>query len=73
MSGNTALREQRIAEAAQALWVAAGSPAGGADAYRAEARAQIAQEERALDETGAESFPASDPPANTGITGPERA
>lgn len=73
MSGATALREKRIEEQAHALWVTAGSPEGGPKAFFDEARLQIAADETAVDETVEESFPASDPPANTGITGPEKA
>ncbi len=73
MSSTTALREKRIQEQAHALWVTAGSPAGGPKAFVDEARLQIAADETAVDETVEDSFPASDPPSNTGITGPEKA
>lgn len=70
MSGNAALREQRIEEEAHALWVAAGSPAQGPAAFREEAVKSIASEETAVDKSVADTFPASDPPAHSGITGP---
>jgi len=73
MSGATPLREKRIEEHARALWITAGSPEGGPQAFFEEARLQIAADETAVDETVEESFPASDPPAHTGITGPEKA
>lgn len=70
MSGNTALRQQRIDEQARALWEAAGSPPPGPEAFRDDASQRIAQEEKAVDTANAQSFPASDPPAHSGITGP---
>jgi len=70
MSGNTALRDQRIDEQARALWEAAGSPPPGPAAFREAASQRIAEQEKAVDEASDESFPASDPPAHTGITGP---
>jgi hypothetical protein len=68
--------EERIRERAYLLWERAGRPEGRADGFWEEARgdeeARAAREEERLDEEARESFPASDPPPHTGITG-ERA
>ena len=69
--------ERRIRERAYALWERAGRPDGRADEFwqqaRAEeARAAAAAEEERIDEEARESFPASDPPSHTGITGEGR-
>ncbi|MDJ0389325.1 DUF2934 domain-containing protein [Roseomonas sp. E05] len=69
--------EQRIRERAYFLWLQAGQPEGMAEAHWLEARAALEAaeheaEEHRLDAEGEDSFPASDPPSHTGITG-ERA
>ena len=70
MSDQQALREQRIRGKAYQLWQEAGSPEGEDEHFWHQGCAATDQEEEALDETVEESFPASDPPANSGITGP---
>ena len=66
--------EQRIREAAYHLWVEAGRPEGGADEFWRRARAQVFAQDAAqgsgeapLDQTLADSFPASDPPNNPAV------
>jgi hypothetical protein len=72
--------EQRIREAAYRLWAEAGRPDGGADEFWRQARAQIFAQEVAQeateggddasqDKTLADSFPASDPPSHSVISG----
>jgi len=66
--------EQRIRERAYELWLQAGRPEGRAEAHWREARAALEAEEREtrerqLDREDEDSFPASDPPSHTGITG----
>ncbi|MFZ4407144.1 MAG: DUF2934 domain-containing protein [Paracraurococcus sp.] len=61
--------QQRIRERAYTLWEQEGRPEGRAAAHWALARHQVAAAEAALDEEGAESFPASDPPAHVPIIG----
>lgn len=58
-------REERIRNRAYELFVARGKQAGAAlsDWLRAEQEIRLAEEDEALDEASAESFPASDPPA----------
>jgi hypothetical protein len=71
--------EQKIRERAYALWQQAGSPEGRHEEFWHQARDEQSRsgstpgdQNRTLsDETGKESFPASDPPANPGIVGPE--
>lgn len=65
-------QEQQIRERAYYLWQAAGSPAGGAEAFwqRALEEHEAAEAEQNLvDREAEDSFPASDPPSFTGITG----
>ncbi|PZW48775.1 Protein of unknown function (DUF2934) [Humitalea rosea] len=71
MSDQQTLREQRLREKAYQLWQEAGSPEGEDDRFWQQAIAATEHEEDALDETVEESFPASDPPANSGIIGPQ--
>jgi hypothetical protein len=59
---------ERIEERARELWVAAGQPADGLAAFRHQAAIELRQDEAAYDKTLADSFPASDPPANSGFT-----
>ena len=68
--------EQRTRERAYLLWERAGCPEGKADEFWAQARRDeavgAAAEDERVDEEGQESFPASDPPSHTGITGEGR-
>jgi Protein of unknown function (DUF2934) len=67
--------ERRTRERAYLLWERAGRPEGEADRFWEQARreeaeeARRAAEEERIDEEARESFPASDPPSHTGITG----
>jgi len=61
--------QQRIRERAYTLWEQEDRPDGRAAEHWALARRQVAAAEAALDEEGAESFPASDPPAHVPIIG----
>lgn len=63
--------EPRIRERAYHLWEHAGRPDGGAEAFWHEARR--IEKEAGVDAASMDSFPASDPPALGGITGPGRA
>ena len=65
---NNRIKAERIAERANELWIAAGEPAGGLAAIQQQAAAELQHEESAYDKTLADSFPASDPPAHSGIT-----
>lgn len=69
--------ERRIRERAHHLWERAGRPDGRADAFWEQARREeearaAAEEDERVDEEARESFPASDPPSHTGITGEGR-
>ncbi len=76
MSGAQDDPERRTRERAYALWERAGRPDGHADEFWEQARrdeaARTAAEEERIDEEVRESFPASDPPSRTGITGEGR-
>jgi hypothetical protein len=70
--------EQIIRERAYRLWQQAGSPDGRQEEFWHQAREEQtntaspqAQQGAKTDEAMKESFPASDPPANSGIVGPE--
>ena len=60
--------EERTRERAYMLWQRAGSPEGRADEFWEQAR----RDEASAAEEARESFPASDPPSHTGITGEGR-
>jgi hypothetical protein len=67
--------KRRVRERAYFLWERAGRPVGRADEFWQQALnedARVAEEEQRIDEEAQESFPASDPPSHTGITGEGR-
>ena len=61
--------EQRIRERAYELWREEGQPQGRDVELWHRARREICFEERAQDEALEDTFPASDPVANSGTTG----
>ena len=64
------IRDEQVRETAYFLWIDAARPAGRAEEFWLAAEKLLADGEKA-DTASEDSFPASDPPANTGITGPE--
>ena len=60
---------QRIRERAHALWQAAGHPHGRHDEFWLQAERELHGDEAHRDSSLADTFPASDPPASSGITG----
>ena len=66
--------EQRVRERAYALWEQAGSPEDRQDEFWHQARAEIegSGDRNIVREESEQSFPASDSPSTTGITGPSR-
>jgi hypothetical protein len=80
MSGPGEDLERRIRERAYFLWLREGRPAGRAaehwlracDEEAAAAAPQREAREGRIDAAGEASFPASDPPSRTGITGVRR-
>lgn len=69
MSDEHAILQQRIREKAYELWEAAGSPEGEAERFWFQAKVDIGQEEAKLDNELYGSFPASDPPSSSVVTG----
>jgi hypothetical protein len=69
MSDEYALLQQRIRERAYELWEEAGSPENDGQRFWQAARIAIDQEESKLDKEVADSFPASDPPSSSVVTG----
>lgn len=73
MSGDDRTEQQR--ERAYALWDQAGRPEGRHDEFWEQAgheAGETSPDER-VDVSMEDTFPASDPPSNSGITGPEEA
>ena len=74
MSGEDHTDQQR--ERAYALWEQAGSPEGRHDEFWEQAGQELAGEtspDERVDVAMEDTFPASDPPSNSGITGPDEA
>lgn len=69
MSTEFELLRQRISDKAHELWTEAGSPAGREEHFRLKAKVMIDGEEAKLDKEVAASFPASDPPSSSVVTG----
>lgn len=69
MSNEYELLQQRIREKAHHLWEQAGSPQGEDQRFWLLAKVEIDQEEKKLDKEVAGSFPASDPPSSSVVTG----
>lgn len=61
---------ERIRELAHSLWEEAGEPEGRSDYFWHLAERQTHEKLGSYDKTLADTFPASDAPANSGITGP---
>ncbi len=73
MNDTAITHEERVRARAYALWEAAGQPEGSADMFWHQAEAELhtetgSGEENDYDQTVADSFPASDPPAHSGTT-----
>ena len=74
MSGEDDTDQRR--ERAYALWEQAGSPEGRHDEFWEQAGQELAGEtspDERVDVAMEDTFPASDPPSNSGITGPDEA
>ena len=74
MSGDDQVEQRR--ERAYALWEQAGRPEGRHDEFWAQAGQGMDGEtspDQRVDLAMEDTFPASDPPANSGITGPDEA
>jgi hypothetical protein len=69
MSDEYALLQQRIREKAYRLWEEAGSPDGEEERFWLQAKIEIDRDEAKLDKEVAASFPASDPPSSSVVTG----
>jgi hypothetical protein len=52
------------------LWQSAGCPTGRPDEFWHRARAELSEDDAAYDTVIEDSFPASDPPSHSGVTGP---
>jgi Protein of unknown function (DUF2934) len=72
MSDTKQEMEQRIRERAYFLWVQDGCPDGHADQHWERAtkiETALEGDDQRIDIEGEDSFPASDPPSHSGITG----
>ncbi len=72
MSDAQLSREDRVRNRAYRIWQEAGSPDGADLDHWAEAERQETLADEQADTASRDSFPASDPPAASGITGPTR-
>lgn len=70
MPNDEAQIPERVRAQARALWEEAGRPESGWNTFIQQARSALQEDERLYDKTLPDSYPASDPPANSGITGP---
>jgi hypothetical protein len=61
---------ERVRQRAFDLWEEAGEPAERSEYFWHLAERQVHEQLKDYDKTLADTFPASDPPANSGITGP---
>jgi hypothetical protein len=68
MSDHSEIMQERIRERAWYLWQASGCTDEGDEHFWRLAEQQVDQEEKDYDKTLKDSFPASDPPANSGFT-----
>ncbi|MDB5413176.1 MAG: hypothetical protein JWR10_1511 [Rubritepida sp.] len=69
MSDDYSILQQRIREKAHMLWEEAGSPEGKDMTFWLAAKVEIDREEAKHDKEVDGSFPASDPPSSSVITG----
>jgi len=62
--------EDAVRQRAYELWEEDGCPTGKPDEFWHRARAELASSETEIDTALEDTFPASDPPAHSGTTGP---
>jgi hypothetical protein len=65
------LSESEVRRRAYELWQAEGCPDGHAEEFWHRACAELASTETGYDDALEHTFPASDPPAHSGTTGPK--
>ncbi len=63
--------ESEVRQRAYELWQKEGCPHGNADEFWHRACAELAGRETDIDTALEDTFPASDPPAHSGTTGPK--
>ncbi len=72
MSDKTAILHEKIRVLAFRLWEEAGAPEGCSEMFWLQAEGHMAGDDAGYDDVLMATFPASDPPAHSGITKPAK-